>query len=161
MYFENFLPGTSFEAGRTPRAPESFWAAPGSSVAVPESSGKVAGGCGRVLGEKYRFFIDFYPRRASPNTASPQPFLSPCRSRALRVVASPCFPRPPARSASGPRAPGHPGARAPLRDPWGDPRGHFGALRGGAFGFTGGYQRGVWGAMGGPGEPLWVAWRDA
>ena len=58
MYFENFSPGSSFEAGWTPRArarppPESFWAAPGSSVAIPESSGKVAGGCGRVLAEKY------------------------------------------------------------------------------------------------------------
>ena len=51
-------PGTSFEAGRTPReAPEgppgTFWAAPGGSVALPESSGKVAGGFGRVLGRKY------------------------------------------------------------------------------------------------------------
>ena len=49
-------PGTSFEAGPTPRAPEgppkTFWAAPEGSVALPESSGKVAGGFGRVLGGK-------------------------------------------------------------------------------------------------------------
>ena len=65
-----------------------------------------------------------YPRTASPGTASPQPLLSPCRSRALRVMASPCFPRPPARSALGPRDPGE-DQRAPS-GPLGDPRGPSG-----------------------------------
>ena len=70
----------------------------------------------------YYLFIN-YPRTASPGTASPPPLLGPCRSRTLRVMASPCFPRPPARSASGP----NPGAPS---GPLGAPRGPFGAFWG-------------------------------
>ncbi len=49
MYFEIFSPGTSFEAGRTPRA-----RGLGGSrrfVALPGCSGKVAGVFGRILDE--------------------------------------------------------------------------------------------------------------
>ena len=59
-------------------------------------------------------------------------------------MASPCFPRPPARSASGPRAPW--GSRAPqgaLRAPRGGTKWPFGAPGG-----TQGPLRGLWGDLG-------------
>ena len=71
MYFEKFAPGTSFEAGPLEGPPESFWATPGSSVALPGSSGKIAQGFGRVLGEKYWFFIDFSWFWAARNRRGP------------------------------------------------------------------------------------------
>ena len=73
----------------------------------------------------------------------PTPVLSPCRSRMFRVIASPYFLRPPARSASGPRDPGAQGTQGPL----GGPRGPFG---------TPGSPRGPWdprGPQGSPGDP--------
>ena len=52
------------------------------------------------------------------STASPQPLLSPNRSKTVRVIATCCLPGPPARGASGPRYTGALRPRGRRGQPW-------------------------------------------
>jgi len=86
MYFENFAPGTSFEAGRTPRA-----RGPGRRRVLQKAFGRLQEALWRIQGALGRlhkvlegfwaknidFSLIFNPRPASPNTASPQPCMEP------------------------------------------------------------------------------------